>query len=192
MLRLSLIVTAFIFLPVVSFCQQLPLGLEEKLKKIEEGDSLIIWKPGKLLKVEDFQGKPDYSSKGGAASYIDIITIYNTDTPYHFYAISVFDKKKSWIKNSINAYSMNHEQKHFDIGEIFARKMQIELDNIKTIKKTIEWEVYEITINTLKSHDVFQNNYDKETKNSRDSLQQMKWNKKIEKTLKIDEQSIGH
>ena len=77
---------------------------------------------------------------------------------------------------------MGHEQLHFDITEVYARKLRQELAKTK-FSKNAKAEVKEIYRNILKELNDFQNKYDSETNFSRDTVQQLIWNKKIKKAL---------
>src|SRR6187431_1107599 len=83
----------------------------------------IYWSPCYKLKWDDFKGKPDTPSKYGAVSN-PVVKYYlsaNEDS-FTIRVICFFIKSKSWsiFKNSDTL--LIHEQGHFDISELFARK----------------------------------------------------------------------
>ena len=76
-----------------------------------------------------------------------------------------------------------HEQLHFDISELFARKMRKQLSK-KHFTKRVKSEINAIYESILKELSDFQNLYDAETNFSRNKEQQLFWNRKIQEALK--------
>ncbi len=78
---------------------------------------------------------------------------------------------------------LSHEQLHFDISELFARRMRERLAT-GTFTQNVKAEVKSIYREILEELEVFQDLYDNQTNFSRDMEQQLLWNAKIETALK--------
>lgn len=144
----------------------------------------IYWKSCYKLKWEDFLGKPDTISSFEAitSSGIDYKYFYS-DTSFSFTVKSFFDKKNSWKASSANLSTLKHEQLHFDITEIFARKLKNHLSKLKPIRTTVKKEVSDLVRKILEEKEDMQNQYDKETDFGRNSVSQKKWQTKITSLL---------
>jgi len=105
-------------------CFSLTLGLNgDVFAKVSDD---VLWNADKPLQWADFQGAPDYGNdfvKALTASSIRYS--YGCENGYIKYHIeSVFKKSQSWVKEEARTtYHLSHEQLHFDITELYARKL---------------------------------------------------------------------
>ena len=91
--------------------------------------------------------------------------------------VTYLNAERSWRKPSLHLdeYGIKHEQVHFDITEIFARKIRKEL-----IENDVnEHGVEKIYYANAKECREFQQLYDNETRHSLDERNQKRWNKHI-------------
>ncbi len=95
-----------------------------------------------------------------------------------------FDKNKSWVKETNNAELLKHEQTHFDITELWARKFRQKLKGKTFSFKSFQNELNNIQASIFKDSKEMQVLYDKETEHSVNTANQQKWNKKIAEDLK--------
>ncbi|NNE76815.1 MAG: DUF922 domain-containing protein, partial [Pricia sp.] len=97
---------------------------------------------------------------------------------------SKFFPNKSWYQPELcDAVILSHEQLHFDISELYARKMRKRLAESQ-FTQNIKAEVKAIYKDVLRELNNFQNKYDRETDFSRNLNQQLIWNKMIANALK--------
>ena len=99
------------------------------------------------------------------------------------------DTHLSWVKKeSKTKLVLEHEQKHFDISEIYVRKFRKELEE-RTFKKNenIESEISAIYRSIHKRYMEAQYSYDSETAHGTNKEYQAFWNDMIEKQLKESE-----
>ena len=80
-------------------------------------------------------------------------------------------------------YILAHEQGHFDITEIYARKLHKELLDYKFNRKTFRQDVNAIYDRVVKEKENFQFAYDGLTDHSRNKTVQEEWLQKIEQLL---------
>src|SRR5262245_30641208 len=84
----------------------------------------IQWRSDYKLKWEDFLGKVDSLSTYGAVSNVLIkFSFHNNDKDFTYKIYCAFNKRTSWVRIP-TCDGLIHEQGHFDIGEIFARKLR--------------------------------------------------------------------
>lgn len=144
----------------------------------------IHWRPDYKLKWEDFQGIPDSTSQHKAISSpsINYSLFYNEKT-FNYEVFCSFNKKKSWVKGK-DSVLLIHERGHFDIAELFARKLRQLFKsynlNAPTIKNDFKKMYDKVRIERDKMDDL----YDKETDFSKNKQKQAYWNKKIVQELK--------
>lgn len=94
-----------------------------------------------------------------------------------------FYPQKSWyIPEICNEVILSHEQLHFDIAEMFARKMRQQLESTR-FTSNIKAEVRKIYQQINRELAEFQRRYDQETDFSRNVAQQRAWNAAIKESL---------
>jgi hypothetical protein len=149
-----------------------------------QNNSLIDWSAERKLTWSDFKKEPDPSSPNAALtnSIIRYDFGYSDAGGFKFRIYCQFDQDNSWGRLKTD-YILSHEQGHFDIAEIFARKLNRAFKQYKpssNIKKDIN-QIYKDTMHAF--HDM-QLQYDSETNFSINEPQQKEWIKKISDQLK--------
>ena len=94
-----------------------------------------------------------------------------------------FIKSKSWAKSKNNDILLIHEQGHFDIAELFARKLRKAFAEYKFNYKTVGKDIDNLFLLNKQERAKMDALYDKETKHSQDKQQQILWNKRIKTEL---------
>jgi len=79
--------------------------------------------------------------------------------------------------------ALNHEKRHFDICEIYARKIRKALTSTHFYRGNFNEELSSLFKKTVKEYREEQVKYDKDTKHSTDNEQQKKWDAKIDSRL---------
>lgn len=150
---------------------------------------VITWTDSYQLSWKDFQGQPANNSSAVAitASGISfeyaikesVFGILNVKTKVS----ACFYPKESWYKPKlVNNYILAHEQLHYDITELYARKFRKAITLIKPSKSLKrDLSALQKTINSQLTKR--QNDYDFETNNSRNTEAQQNWQLLIEKEL---------
>lgn len=159
---------------------------------------VILWNPARVVSISDFIVVPDsstritgdhmaitrtgitYSLTAKPASKNFEITIYATmHKPNSFIRERVLDAPKG----SIN-YLMNHEQKHFDISEIYAREA-VKAIRGKRFTKNYTKEINAMMQALFKQSEVLHDLYDTETGNGTNAAAQSEWNNRIQNRLSL-------
>ncbi|WP_292010095.1 DUF922 domain-containing protein [Chryseobacterium sp.] len=149
----------------------------------------IIWQEGQKLNWSQF--KSNTNKKGNnVVAYTHcgweytVVTSTNPNIPIKIEIITIFNEDKSWKDpKHINDYVLNHEQKHFDIAEIYARKLRKEVsEKIKTsgdFKRSFQ-ALYNRVSNEYRD---FQILYDKDTQHGINEEKQAEYNVVITREL---------
>jgi len=137
------------------------------------------------LSWDDFQGEPDSTSEWAAMTYSGIRLKYEYTEKGDSIRATVqlypyVDKKKSWVKPSgYNAYTLAHEQVHFDIAALVTHQLAQE------IKKT-DFNLVDFPLTIVKLHGQYikklsamQEAYDEETAHGDNYAVQQEWKHRI-------------
>lgn len=146
-------------------------------------EELVHWADNRRLTWHDYRGKADRSI-GAAASTATYLGIdYNFSSQGLTYSITCsFSKNRSWGLHKTD-YILSHEQGHFDIAEVFARKLNMKISTYRINKSTCQQDLKKIYEEVVKEKETMQNQYDGETNHSINKEKQAEWLKKIEEML---------
>ena len=147
-------------------------------------DTSLPWIASRRLTWDDFKSRPDNNSPNAAltSSKITFKYSYDSDKGFTYNIGCVFEKYSSWgrVKTS---YILSHEQGHFDIAEIYARKLNKIIKAYTFNAGTAQKEVPAIYQKIMNDLSAMQNQYDSDTDFSRDKEQQAAWTEKINREL---------
>lgn len=154
-----------------------------EVNKITQNNDKILWSSSRKLKWNDYEGIPDtIHSNVEASTYSEIEVVKSfLENGIPKYIIECnFIKSKSWTRSN-DSYTLSHEQLHFDIYEIFARRIRKSVDSLNGIKVK-NYEVYNSVFEKYsKKCDKYNDLYDSQV--YFDSIQQKLWSEKITKEL---------
>lgn len=148
-----------------------------------EDAEYIPWLHQRKLTWEDFQCEPVRNTEAVALTSTALGLSYRVSNGQFIYEISCgFAKTRSWglLKTS---YILAHEQAHFDITELFARKLHQELEQYQFNRKSFKKDVNTLYQKVVKEKEMFQELYDKQTDHSRNHTQQQQWLTRIDQLL---------
>lgn len=157
-----------------------------KSTRVENGES-IPWTSERRLSWEDFLCKPERGTDAVASTSTSLGLAYKVEKGKLSYSITCdFSKHKSWglLKND---YILAHEQGHFDITEIYARKLHQALMEYEVNPRTFKKDLSTIYQNIVQEKEDMQESYDGETDHSRRKSVQLEWHEKIQQMLKDTE-----
>jgi len=177
---------------IVFFCLPILLLLQAGSPRTGEAD-FIDWDADRKLTWTDFTGKPESGTDRAALSSIQIhidFQFANNDLQWNIRCR--FNKKKSWGKTRTD-YILAHEQAHFDITEIHARKLHERyLAYKKTNGKDHSKELQRIYQQTMTEENEMQTAYDRETNHSIRKEQQELWLKKVDSLIQATREFSGY
>ncbi len=147
-----------------------------------QNQDTINWRVNYKLKGDDFKGTPDSNSVNAAVSSTAInYKIIKKDSFIDVIVYCSFNKLWSWNKYKSEKAILKHEQGHFDISELFARKFRMLVRKGKFKDNSDAIVLYS---KIMAERELFDTQYDNETDFSNDSKKQLYWNNKI--TLEIN------
>ncbi len=148
-------------------------------EKIEWGTKEITWR--------DFKGKSDNKEARAIAAtntVIDMQMSANDKGPVKVKLRTVLNAHSSWTITESNTI-LEHELKHFDICELYARKLRKKLSETKFSGSNYEDQVYMIYVQYNAEMDMQQDLYDHSTEHSLNLANQKEWNNNIKKELEV-------
>ncbi len=154
------------------------IGQERGFTNIEWNETRpLVWKDYPMIKLRG--GK-----KGLALTSVKHSVVGKMENGGPDFDVKVyFIDKDSWTTDSTNQNLLAHEQLHFDIGELYRRKIQ---QKVKRLRDTGEKQkaIYRYAIKKLLSDfRIFSREYDKVTRHGTLSSEQQKWKNKVGEEL---------
>jgi hypothetical protein len=148
----------------------------------------IPWESSRKLRWDDFKAKPFKTAWAAATTASGISYSYTGQEradgyELRFEVAAYFYPEKSWYQPGLcDEAVLRHEQLHFDISEMYARKLRHKLIKAQ-FTSNVKAEVQAIYDAVLRELHKEQSQYDYETNYSRDHANQLAWEKMVEKAL---------
>ena len=141
-----------------------------------------------------FKGKVNTTHLDQWGNHTGAVTVsslsYTTEVRNHQAKIKItalFNPNESWTKYPHLEHpdeALNHEKRHFDICEIYARKFRQVVSQTQFHQRTFNTEIENIFKKLTADYRAEQNRYDRETDHSINKKEQAVWNTLIDKKLK--------
>ena len=102
-------------------------------------DKFILWQENKKLKIQDFKAENNDTIKVNRKQFLGAISAIrieyssfqrNKNSVPDFSIKTYFDPNESWMLLK-NDYVLQHEQIHFDLTELYARKMRKSVESLR-------------------------------------------------------------
>ena len=150
---------------------------------VNETDKINPWKSRRLLIWEDFRSEPKTDGDAVASTSTSLGLSYQVrDSKLSYHITCDFSKEKSWGSLKTD-YILAHEQEHFDITEIHARKLYEALSQYEFHPATYKADIADIYNRTVSEKENMQAAYDSETDHSRQRARQLEWLEEIDLLL---------
>ena len=156
----------------------------------QEIQESIPWSESFRLSWDDFRGTipPDASAAATTASGISYNYSANlmfNEVTLDFEVNAFFYPQESWYRPAVcDSIVLSHEQLHFDITELYARRMRKKLREA-TFSNNVKAEIRDIYNRTIKELSTLQERYDWETDFSRNREAQLRWERQIAEALEL-------
>lgn len=166
----------------VFFCLPSAIGQERADTKEES----VEWQEGKPLTWDDYRLRVFTSNKGQLAitSVKHSVRGYLHQEIPDFEVRVLFVKRDSWTTDKKDEALLAHEQLHFDIGELFRRKIVKRIEGLRKQgekQKAIYRYVIRKELNDFRD---FSKSYDKATRHGSLKEEQQKWQRDVWEELK--------
>lgn len=144
------------------------------------------WSERRMLVWDDFRGTPDAGSKRAALTAYEIQARASCqDNRRTFRVAVIFLPDQSWIlpKQRIPR-TLTHEQGHFDLGEVTARKLRTELARLDPSCDSGD-DAFMKLVSDFQQRDAdLQRSYDRQTMFGSEAGDQHQWNARIASWLR--------
>jgi len=171
----------------IKLAKKVDISFSDYADKVE-GDS-IYYSVKRPLTWADFRGKIPTSKYSAEVfptlGYEQNAEVVDGVIKLHLTLKAVLPKSAAWVRTeSRSDYTLNHEQRHFDIVKIGAERFKRMLTNSKLSPDDYEGIVNVAYLDAYREMTDLQRQYDNETRHGTDTAEQERWNVKIDKELK--------
>lgn len=146
----------------------------------------LIWSAARPLTWPDFQGIPEPESGVDALSSCGLICdpALHRDGSLRFTVEAYFSHPDSWVDGpDASALLLQHEQGHFNIGEIYARKLRRKLSNTRFTREGLDRQIQAVYQEVFDEYAKAQQTYDEVTAHSTNPAAQAEWDRWMNKEL---------
>jgi hypothetical protein len=140
------------------------------------------WRAQRPLHWDDFQGHPKPETGVDAVSSCGIRCDpeLRRDGTLRFEVNAYFSHHDSWVDaGDANNYLLEHEQRHFDLAELYARKLRKELQATAFERGKINTQIQQTYDRMFRAYKKAQKTYDAESAHSTDLEAQQRWDRWI-------------
>ncbi|MFT2010879.1 hypothetical protein ACMA1I_19550 [Pontibacter sp. 13R65] len=166
-----------------------------KINFLEQKDlstlDTVFYQVNRPLTWNDFTGQPGKSSHYAASVFPGFSYQGDTEVKNGIVHLNVtlnvfMVQSSSWVKPMArDDYSLNHEQRHFDIAKLVAERFKKRIDPENLTVEDYNSQIQYQYLEAYRELNQMQEQYDRETRHSLDSLAQDRWNKKIDDELRL-------
>lgn len=156
---------------------------------LPSNDEVIVWRDDLRLTWNQFKAAPKTDRAAAALTASGITFEFSTSesderiVSFKAKVVAHFYPNKSWyIKEQSDAHILAHEQLHFDLTELYARKFRKQISNLK-VSNSLKNELRSLHETINKELAITQNTYDRETDHSINKELQAKWDKYVKQEL---------
>ncbi|MBD8081717.1 DUF922 domain-containing protein [Chryseobacterium caseinilyticum] len=151
----------------------------------------IYWSENRKLTWSDFQSRDNLGHDFSVVAFANVGMGYSAETttnpkaPVSIEVSVYFDTQRSWKVDNIKGDRvLLHEQKHFDIAEVYGRKLRQLI--AANIKNSLDYQNKFVPLykENLAQYKSFQKKYDSETNHGLNEEKQMYYNSFIAEELK--------
>lgn len=151
-------------------------------------DKELPWREGFKLTYSDFEAIPNNNHPFAAITYSGMsygfsADVINGKVKVDYEIKCYFVANKSWMKMDMaDEVLLAHEQLHFDITELFARKFRQELSTMN-FTENVKQEIREVYLRVNREKVAMQEEYDEETNHSKRRNKQKEWEIRVAEEL---------
>lgn len=158
--------------------------LQDGFSQPKDCKDCIEWSESRRLKWSDFKARPKQHLKAEAMTDSGMSIELKCDGRTSKAVVKCyFNPHKSWTKDKESAYLLKHEQLHFDITELFVRKLRAQLVKLGNDCEALSKHIEEYYQRNYKEFVVYQDRYDSESNHSLNKEKQAYWEQKVAREL---------
>ncbi len=153
---------------------------------LQSDGRFLAWKSPSPLVWDDFTASPPADADMSARTFTKFSFNWGCDANSQFtYTVSaVFDRELSWVKDGVGSDALlAHEQLHFDVAELTARKFRQELAGLESPCKVGQEGMKALSKKYRDLLSATQIQYDTETGHGVQKDKQAHWAAKVKKEI---------
>ena len=142
----------------------------------------FAWSSRRRLVWADFRGTPASDGREGAKTAYTLFTAWKCRTDaFQFQAVAAFRPQASWVKAAIvrdsaaSRRALGHEQTHFDISEVGARRLRQYFAQLSAPCRKSDEQLGAMARRIINEEKAEQRRYDDETEHGLDARRQAEW-----------------
>jgi uncharacterized protein DUF922 len=167
-----------------------PNALDDMLRSDLAEDYAFPWSAARPLTWSDFQGPPPTEGMEGAKTSYALYSAWKCrGEAFEFRVLAAFRPRRSWVKpavlnDSVQRRSvLGHEQTHFDLGELHARRMRQVFGDLAGPCRKTDAELSALAQRFAQAEQAEQRRYDAETNHGLLAAQQAAWSMQTRRRL---------
>jgi len=184
---------AAIAIAIAAACKTLPSHapegptLNETIDAEIAHDHAIVWTQHRPLTWPDFKGRPP-SEVSAVAAQTDYVFVHGAQCKgdrFEFRVVAAFLPDDSWVKPAMlrtpadSARALKHEQTHFDLTEVHARRLRRYYAELIAPCRIDSSDLAAAASRVGRDEKAAQAQYDADTDNGRTPAQQARWDRDI-------------
>lgn len=157
-------------------------SLDDALAEDMASERGMPWSHGRRLLWSDFQGRPPQGGNEGARTAYGLYYAWSChDDVFTFRVIAALHPLRSWVKPVVvdnvheSARVLRHEQTHFDITEVHARRMRQRFGTLSAACAKTDGELRALARQLVEAEKEMQRRYDRETNHGLVAPRQTAW-----------------
>lgn len=141
------------------------------------------------LVFDDFRARPRPGSRFAASIFASFSFDVESEIVAGILDVKIRSKvfmlkDQSWARSeSNNEYTLNHEQRHFDIAKIVMEKLKVTILNLEIYPDEWDSVINYYYLEAFREMNQLQDRYDKETRHGLDRGAQDRWNRMLDQAL---------
>src|SRR5262245_51785173 len=151
----------------------------------------VPWSASRRLTWDDFRGVPPAGEKERAAetAYSLFYAVSCKGHTFDFQIIAAVLPRQSWVRPSVltdavqNSRTLRHEQTHFDLSEVHARRMRRYFAELSSPCMKSSSELEALSDRLIRDEAAAQRRYDEETSHGRLAQRQATWDADVAKQI---------
>ena len=154
-------------------------------------DSAFAWSATRRLAWSDFRGQPPGSGPEVAKTAYALFYAWKCrGEAFEFRVIAAFRPRQSWVKTIaltdtlLRRSALRHEQTHFDLADVHARRMRRYFDDLAGACRKTDRELTQLAGRLITDEKAEQQRYDAETNHGLRSEDQAAWNADVARQLR--------
>ncbi|MGI4886811.1 MAG: DUF922 domain-containing protein [Janthinobacterium lividum] len=146
----------------------------------------IAWAANRPLTWADFQGRPKFGEPEAALTSADLLSGAKcADFVFSAIVTPTFDPGTSWVRDakSSSPALLRHEQLHFDLTEVYARRLRQKLKTANLDCQKLQPAFNRLTQAVYDQWSNEENRYDVDTHHGLNAAKQAFWEKQVQQQL---------